>query len=91
MSSNKFSERENRIYQARLYCEQARLVLSQTKAGITLHLLEMAIMELRSEEARAKAGDALMEPKPRRPGRGRGAHTDGKQSDAALDDPVTAQ
>ena len=60
------STQEIRIYQARLYCEQARLVLSHVKAGFAHHFLEMAIMELRSEEARAKAGDGLMEPKPRR-------------------------
>jgi hypothetical protein len=66
------STHEIRIYQARLYCEQARLVLSQVGAGLVQHLLDMAIMELRSEEARAKAGESLMEPKPRRTMRPRG-------------------
>ena len=60
------SERENRIYQARLYCEQARIVLSPVTRGLPHHLLEMTIVELRSEEARLKAGDGLMEPRPRR-------------------------
>ena len=66
MSHISISEQENRIYQARLYCEQARIVLSSVSRGLPHHLLEMTILELRSEEARIKAGDGLMEPRPRR-------------------------
>jgi hypothetical protein len=56
---------ENQIYQARLYCEQARLVLAPVPRDLAHHLLDMVIFELRAREARFKAGDALMQPKPR--------------------------
>lgn len=85
------STHEIRIYQARLYCEQARIVLSQVRAGIAHHLLDMAIMELRSEEARAKAGDGLMEPKPRRRSREKTSARDDDRQDGALDDSLTAR
>lgn len=63
---------ENRLYLARLYCEQARIVLSPSSRGLMHYLLEMAIQELRSEEARLKAGDSLMQARPRQRGEAEG-------------------
>ena len=41
-------DRENRLYQARLYCEQARIIVAPLRITLLTFLLDMILLELRA-------------------------------------------
>lgn len=47
-------EREDRLYQARLYCEQAKIIIGTLRSPILSFLMDMLLMELRASTLSAR-------------------------------------